>query len=254
MNSDWIQCISHRCVDRISRLERSVSSPFHFFGSQFYTQFDKNGYKGVETWTKKIKLFEKKLVFIPIIKGYHWSLLVLVNPGAVTDIHDFDENEKKKAPLSCLIFMDSLKMHNANTVAKNIRKWLNEEWNKQRRDDQATSPFTKESFPKFTPKGMLNDYIFLGTNILSPYFHLTFPVPTQDNSFDCGVFVCRYASAIYQLRERNFTYGLQPRQSHLCLVLVPDGSSAGHYGCLLLKNSMKLACIQVSSTGNDTGH
>ena len=53
---------------------------------------------------------------------------------------------------------------------------------------------------------LLNDYIFLGTNILSPYFHLTFPVPTQDNSFDCGVFVCRYAYAIYQLRERNFTY------------------------------------------------
>lgn len=29
-------------------------------------------------------------------------------------------------------------------------------------------------------------------------------VPYQDNSWDCGVFVCRYAFAVLQLRERDF--------------------------------------------------
>jgi hypothetical protein len=33
-----------------------------------------------------------------------------------------------------------------------------------------------------------------------------FSVPYQDNGYDCGVFVCRYAYAIYQLRQRGFTY------------------------------------------------
>jgi len=35
---------------------------------------------------------------------------------------------------------------------------------------------------------------------------LDFVVPSQNNTWDCGVFVCRYAYAIYQLRDRSFTY------------------------------------------------
>jgi Ulp1 family protease len=31
-------------------------------------------------------------------------------------------------------------------------------------------------------------------------------VPYQNNTWDCGVFVCRYAYAIHQLRDRHFTY------------------------------------------------
>ena len=33
------------------------------------------------------------------------------------------------------------------------------------------------------------------------------PVPYQINGSDCGVFVCRYAYAIFQLRHFGFTYG-----------------------------------------------
>jgi Ulp1 family protease len=32
-------------------------------------------------------------------------------------------------------------------------------------------------------------------------------VPLQNNTWDCGVFVCRYAYALYELRHREFTYG-----------------------------------------------
>jgi hypothetical protein len=40
----------------------------------------------------------------------------------------------------------------------------------------------------------------------SPLTHFD-AVPLQNNSWDCGVFVCRYAYAIYELRDRDFTYG-----------------------------------------------
>lgn len=32
-------------------------------------------------------------------------------------------------------------------------------------------------------------------------------VPYQDNGFDCGLFVCRYAYAMYKLAGKIFSYG-----------------------------------------------
>lgn len=34
-----------------------------------------------------------------------------------------------------------------------------------------------------------------------------FSVPYQDNGWDCGVFVCRYAHALYSMRNCNITFG-----------------------------------------------
>ena len=137
----------------MSRGETSLSSKYHFFASHFYTHFERSGYKGVQSWTRKINLFEKKLVFIPINKEYHWSLLVIVNPGSIVDSASLGEDEKQEAPLSCLIFFDSLRMHNTRRVAKNIRDWLNEVWNRQAGDGARKDPFTAKSFPVFTPTG-----------------------------------------------------------------------------------------------------
>ena len=36
----------------------------------------------MQRWTKRINIFEKDLVFIPINEDLHWSLAVIVNPGA----------------------------------------------------------------------------------------------------------------------------------------------------------------------------
>ena len=38
-------------------------------------------------WTvnKKINVFEKKLIFIPINANLHWSLCVVVNPGLIAN-------------------------------------------------------------------------------------------------------------------------------------------------------------------------
>jgi hypothetical protein len=45
----------------------------------------KDGHKAVASWTvkKKINVFEKKLIFIPIYADHHWSLCVVVNPGLI---------------------------------------------------------------------------------------------------------------------------------------------------------------------------
>ena len=35
----------------------------------------------VASWTKKIDIFKKKLIFVPVNDDKHWSLCVIVNPG-----------------------------------------------------------------------------------------------------------------------------------------------------------------------------
>jgi hypothetical protein len=52
-----------------------------------------------------------------------------------------------------------------------------------------------------------------------------FSVPYQDNGYDCGVFVCRYAYAIYQLRQRGFTYS----DAGLCCDSEEEKKSAAFY-------------------------
>eukprot|EP00934_Nitzschia_sp_Nitz4_P002048 Nitzschia sp. Nitz4//scaffold80_size88189//71589//78338//NITZ4_005093-RA/size88189-processed-gene-0.64-mRNA-1//1//CDS//3329558648//2048//frame0 len=171
----------------ISRDNPATSSPFHFFTSHFYSTLEDKGPEAVASWTerKKISLFQKKLIFIPINKDLHWSLCVVVNPGAIGELYNKKEN--KDSPLSCMIFLDSLRMHNKKKVGANIRCWLNNEWRRAQKKltgfDVDEKPFQQDYFRMFNPK-----------------------VPYQDNTWDCGVFVCRYAYALYELRNRNFTF------------------------------------------------
>ncbi len=38
------------------------------------------------------------------------------------------------------------------------------------------------------------------------FFGVSIIVPYQNNGWDCGVFVCRYAFGVLSLREKQFTY------------------------------------------------
>lgn len=88
----------------------------------------------------------------------HWSLCVVVNPGALVDAAG--RKPTKDDQLSCMIFMDSLRMHNKSAVANHIRRWLNSEYNriagekvtKGKRMAEETF-FSLDNFPIFSPRG-----------------------------------------------------------------------------------------------------
>lgn len=76
---------------RISRGEsRQPHSNVHFFTSHFMTTLKSEGVDAVASWTvnKKINVFEKKLIFIPVNANLHWSLCVVVNPGRIANSFD----------------------------------------------------------------------------------------------------------------------------------------------------------------------
>ena len=86
--------------------------------------------------------------------------------------------------LPSLLFLDSLSMHRKKSIAKSIRGWLNFEWNrlKKKVDGISKLPFTSGMMPLLTPE-----------------------TPWQDNGCDCGVFVCRYAYSLFQMRHQCFS-------------------------------------------------
>jgi len=60
------------------------------------TTLKNDGTKSVASWTinKNIDVFQKKLIFIPVNAGKHWSLCVVVNPGLIANWFDEEDVEE----------------------------------------------------------------------------------------------------------------------------------------------------------------
>ena len=101
--------------------------------------------------------------------------------------------------------MDSLKAHESSEVAHKVREWLNFEWKRSDHAEKSgnSEPFTTKSMPLFKPKSklfLLHEYFHMEGLVSSNYLSFsTISVPQQDNTCDCGVFVCRYAHAVYKM-------------------------------------------------------
>jgi hypothetical protein len=127
------------------------------------------------------KIFEKKLILLPVCHSDHWTLCVLVHPGlAGNKAKDVDDG------FPCILYFDSLlssrKGDRSIEDSKLIRKFLNFFWRKCN-DDAGTEKFSPESYPVYN-----------------------LDLPSQRNGYDCGLFVCRYIYALYNLSDQPYTY------------------------------------------------
>lgn len=91
-------------------------------------------------------------------KSMHWSLCVVVNPGAVVKHREiFNEdsltNVSENDSFPCLLFFDALKAHAKNKVASRVRNWLNTEWTRLKPDILPKKPFDAKSMTIYSPKG-----------------------------------------------------------------------------------------------------
>ncbi|XP_045906325.1 uncharacterized protein LOC123971498 [Micropterus dolomieu] len=60
----------------------------HFFNSFFHKQLVAKGYDGVKRWTKKVDLFSKWLLLIPIHLEIHWSLITVTMATKTISYYD----------------------------------------------------------------------------------------------------------------------------------------------------------------------
>ena len=143
---------------RMWRKERHLkNSTIHICSIFFYTKLREDGPDAVKKWNAKIDIFAKKFIFISINESLHWSLCVVVNPGAIlNNLKELNEAPADEELYPCILFFDSLKVHQKQVVARNIRNWLNWEWNhrfKKLESPLEVNPFTENSFPVHAPSG-----------------------------------------------------------------------------------------------------
>jgi Ulp1 protease family, C-terminal catalytic domain len=146
----WMRWIMRRNDD----VDGEDKSMMHIFSTHFFTSMVDNGPDGVTNWTvkKNINIFEKKLLFIPINKTMHWSMVVVVNPRHIVNMEKPDE-AKEDDPASFLLFFDSLRAHQIAIIAKRIRAWLNSEWKrlKLNLEFERDDPFSPKTMVVYNP-------------------------------------------------------------------------------------------------------
>ncbi|XP_058103919.1 uncharacterized protein LOC131247947 isoform X2 [Magnolia sinica] len=164
---------------------------FHFFNCFFFRKLadlDKDPESAKEgraaflrvcKWTRKVNIFEKDYIFIPVNFKVHWSLIVICHPGEVAN---FEDEEFEKAPkVPCILHMDSSK---GSHIGLNnlIQSYLWEEW-KERRRESSNDVSLKFSKLRFVP----------------------LELPQQENSFDCGLFLLHYVELFLKEAPVNFS-------------------------------------------------
>ncbi|XP_038985477.1 probable ubiquitin-like-specific protease 2B isoform X2 [Phoenix dactylifera] len=174
-----------------NKLEPNEKHRFHFFNSFFFRKLvdlDKDlgsasegraAFLRVHKWTRKVDIFAKDYIFIPVNFNLHWSLLLVCHPGEVASFRDDDVKESSKVP--CILHMDSIK--GSHTGLKNIiQSYLWEEW-KERHPESSEDNSSKFSNLRF----------------------VSLELPQQENSFDCGLFVLHYVELFLEEAPVNFS-------------------------------------------------
>ncbi|KAJ1954508.1 SUMO1 sentrin specific peptidase 1 [Dipsacomyces acuminosporus] len=62
----------------VSRSEQNPALPkVHAFNTFFYSKLKEQGYASVRRWTRRIRLFEKDVLIVPVHLGVHWCCAVV---------------------------------------------------------------------------------------------------------------------------------------------------------------------------------
>ncbi|XP_019418791.1 PREDICTED: probable ubiquitin-like-specific protease 2A [Lupinus angustifolius] len=161
----------------------------HFFNCFFFRKLadldkdpssacdGKAAFQRVRKWTRRVNLFEKDYIIIPINYSLHWSLIVICHPGEVVC---FKGEFKESSKVPCILHMDSLK--GSHKGLKNVfQSYLCEEW-KVRHNNVADDDVLK-------------------------FLHLRFislELPQQENFYDCGLFLLHYVERFLEEAPVNF--------------------------------------------------
>ena len=177
---------------------RAAAPPLnaHVFSTFFFTKLSEaprhasgEAYEKVKSWCRGVDLFAKDALFVPVNEHLHWSLAVVLRPGAaappasgaVVDLAASSDDDAAAAAAEaptpagpCVLVMDSLRSHDASRIAAYVRSFLRAAW-----ADRPGAPGCDRRFEEASMPVVLPD------------------LPRQRNSFDCGVYVLKFFDLLY---------------------------------------------------------
>ncbi|XP_023644681.1 probable ubiquitin-like-specific protease 2B isoform X2 [Capsella rubella] len=174
-----------------NQIQAEEKHRFHFFNSFFFRKLadldkdpssiadGKAAFLRVRKWTRKVDMFGKDYIFVPVNFNLHWSLIVICHPGEVANCTDLDLDDSKKVP--CILHMDSIKGSHAG-LKNLVQSYLCEEWKERNKEtpDDISSRFMNLRF-------------------------VSLELPQQENSFDCGLFLLHYLELFLAEAPLNFS-------------------------------------------------
>ena len=170
----------------INSISPEIRAKTHIFTTFFFTKLtekkkdnssekdqSKRVYDRVKKWLRKVDVFSKDYLVIPVNRSHHWFLIIVCNANNVQDVDGSADvitiDKKSKEEMPCIVVMDSLgvvRTGGTNKLTQPIRYCLEEEWKNK-----------KNSAKTF-------DHALIPDRNIKP--------PLQDNSFDCGLFLIKY--------------------------------------------------------------
>jgi hypothetical protein len=158
----------------------------------------------VRRWTREVDVFEKDFLFIPVHDALHWSLVVGCHPGAAPPPGGApggvpgggaggggagEDPRDAPRPHTFLLHLDSMPRGSGHETAKAaavVREYLRWEWRARAKAApvSAVGRWAAAAAAAGAPPRAFDERA-------AP--HVRPMVPRQDNSCDCGLFVCAYA-------------------------------------------------------------
>ncbi|CAH8357836.1 unnamed protein product [Eruca vesicaria subsp. sativa] len=174
-----------------NQIQAEERQRFHFFNSFFFRKLadldkdpssiadGKAAFLRVRKWTRKVDLFGKDYIFVPVNFNLHWSLIIICHPGEVANCTNIDVDDSTKVP--CILHMDSIKGSHAG-LKNLVQSYLCEEWKERHKEtsDDISSRFMNLRF-------------------------VSLELPQQENSYDCGLFLLHYLELFLAEAPQNFS-------------------------------------------------